>query len=166
MRFIADGMLGKLSRWLRILGYDVEYSNNLGDKELIETARIERRILLTRDFQLFQQASMRGIESFLVEGTVNVEKLAILANRFDLRLEVNVSLSRCPKCNTAIKVIQRERVVGRVPDKALSRYESFWECPNCMKIYWQGSHWQRINQTLLAAEKQKFSSRKRTSTRN
>ena len=153
-------MLGKLARWLRILGYDVEYSNNLGDKELIETAKAEGRVLLTRDLQLFQQASMHGAESFLVEGTEDSEKLAILANRFDLRLQVDVSVSRCPKCNTTINVLPKERVAGRVPEKTFSRYLEFWECPHCKKVYWQGAHWKKINQTLQAAKNRKASLRK------
>ncbi len=135
----------------------MEYSNNLVDKELIKIAKNEGRILLTRDLQLFQQASMHGAESFLVGGANDVEKLAILANRFDLRLEVDVSVSRCPKCNTPITVISKEKVAGKVPEKTFLRYNEFWECPNCKKLYWQGSHWTKINQTLQDAQNRRAS---------
>jgi len=162
LKFIADGMLGKLTRWLRILGYDVEYSSTLSDKELIETAKAEGCILLTRDLQLFQQASMQNAESFFVEGTNETEKLAAMANRFNLKLEVDVSVSRCPKCNTRIGPIPKEKVVSRVPEKTFSRYEEFWECPNCKQVYWQGAHWERINETLKAAQDGKAMLRKHT----
>ena len=145
-------MLGKLARWLRILGYDVEYASKFSDKELVETAKAEGRILLTCDLQLFQQASMHGAKSFLVQGIGEAYRLAVLANRFNLKLEVDVSVSRCPKCNTRVGIIPKERVIGRIPEKTFSRYDEFCECPNCKKVYWQGAHWKKINETLLAAQ--------------
>lgn len=151
MRFVTDGMLGKLTRWLRMLGHDVKYSNKLGDKELIRIARMEHRVLLTRDLELYQQAVAHGVQTFYVNGQGEADKLARLAKRFDLKLEMNVEVSRCPKCNTRIKPVLKERVRGRVPENTFARYEYFWECPGCGQIYWRGSHWDRIEETLRRA---------------
>ena len=159
---MADGMLGKLTRWLRILGYDVAYSTTLSDRELVETAKAEGRVLLTCDLQLFQQASMHGTESFLIEGTTESEKLALLANRFDLKLEADAHISRCPMCNTRINVKPKDQVTGLVPEKTFSRYDEFWECPNCKKLYWQGSHWKKIYQTLQDAQNEEKAMKKQT----
>lgn len=152
LKFIADGMLGKTTRWLRMLGHDIKYSRSLSDKQLIETAKLEGRILLTRDLQLFQRAATQEVESLLVEGANEAEKLAGLAKRFALKLEVDVSVSRCPKCNAEIGPIPKEEVTCRVPKTTFSYYEEFWECPSCKQIYWQGAHWKRINNTLKEAK--------------
>jgi len=153
LRFIADGMLGKITRWLRMLGHDIEYSRSLSDKRLINTAKAEGRILLTRDLELYQQAVTHGIDAFLVEGTTEAEKLANLAKRFNFKLEIDVDVSRCPKCNTRIRSIPKNEVVGRVPEGTFSNYEEFWECPDCGQIYWQGAHWDRIQRTLVEARR-------------
>lgn len=145
-------MLGKLTRWLRMLGQNVEYSKSLGDKQLIEIAKKQRRVLLTRDLRLYQQAMAHGVSAFLVEGTTKAEKLANLAKRFDLTLEVDVTVSRCPKCNTRIKPVLKGKVVNKILQKTSSYYNEFWICPNCEQIYWQGAHWKRIDKTLRNAK--------------
>lgn len=153
LKFIADGMLGKLTRWLRMLGHDVGYSSRaLSDKQLIETVKAEQRVLLTRDLELYKQASMHGAEAFLVEGATEAEKLASLAKRFNLKLEVDVTVSRCPKCNSRIRPVSKDLVTERVPEGTLTNYDEFWECPGCGQVYWQGTHWKRINKTLKDAE--------------
>jgi len=152
MRFVADGMLGRLTRWLRMLGHDVKYSSELGDKKLIEIAKTEGRILLTRDLELYQQATVRGVESFLVEEKREAEKLAALAKRFNFKLEIDMALSRCPKCNAGIRPITKEKVLDRIPEKTASKYEDFWECNNCGQVYWRGAHWKRISEALREAQ--------------
>lgn len=152
LRFVTDGMLGKLTRWLRMLGHDVAYSSSLNDEQLIEIAKGERRVLLTRDLQLYQQATTQGVDSFFVEETTEAKKLAGLAKRFNLKLEIDITTSRCPKCNTQIRLVPKEKVVGRVPKTTASYYHEFWECPGCGQIYWQGAHWKRISKTLREAK--------------
>jgi uncharacterized protein with PIN domain len=151
LKFIADGMLGKLTRWLRILGYNVKYSNKLDDAQLITIAKKERRILLTRDLELFQQAIAKGVDTFYLKGQTEEEKLAELAKRFDLALDVNMATSRCPKCNTRVKPISKEEAADKIEKSTYSYYNEFWECPKCGQIYWQGAHWTRIRKTLEKA---------------
>jgi uncharacterized protein with PIN domain len=146
LKFITDGMLGKLTRWLRMLGHDVEYSRS-------EKAKSEKRILLTSDFKLYQQAMMQGVDAVLVEAATGAEKLADLAKRFNFKLEIDVTVSRCPKCNTKIKPVSKDMVIDRVPKATSTYYNEFWECPKCGQIYWQGAHWKRIEETLKEAKK-------------
>jgi len=152
MRFVADGMLGKLTRWLRMLGHDVEYFKLLEDEELIKVAKSEQMILLTRDLRLYQKAATEGVKAHLVEGRTEYERLAELARKYDFELEIDVSTSRCPKCNSRIKPVRKEEVMERIPESTSKFYNEFWECQNCGKIYWQGSHWKRIDQTLSQAK--------------
>jgi uncharacterized protein with PIN domain len=153
LKFITDGMLGKLTRWLRMLGHDVEYSRSDNDKKLIERAKSEERVLLTRDFNLYQQAATQNVDAVLVESSAGSEKLADLAVRFNFKLEINVSISRCPKCNTRIKPVSKSLIIERVPKATSTYYKEFWECPRCGQVYWQGAHWKRIEQTLKEARK-------------
>lgn len=152
-KFVADGMLGKISRWLRMLGYDVKYSTKFTDEELMKIAKTEGRILLTRDQELFKRADSQNTTTALVEGSSDPETLAKLASLFHLRLDIDVSVSRCPKCNEQIAPALREEVLGKVPEGTLKQYKDFWKCPNCGQIYWQGSHWRRIRETLNSAKK-------------
>jgi uncharacterized protein with PIN domain len=152
MKFIVDGMLGRLARWLRMLGHNVKYSNSLDDVQLLTIARKERRILLTRDFELYQHSTAKAVDSFYVEGEAQEEKLAELAKRFDIKLEIDMATSRCPKCNTKVKPISKGKVSGKVEKSTFDYYNEFWGCPKCGKIYWQGAHWTRIGKTLDAAQ--------------
>jgi hypothetical protein len=153
LKFITDGMLGKLTRWLRMLGCDVEYANDIEDKRLMTLAMKEKRTLLTRDLELFQQAKARGIDTLLVEGRTEVERLACMARKYDFPLEIDVTVSRCPKCNARIRPIARDEVADKVEQATFKFYSEFWACPECGQIYWQGAHWTRIRETLEQAKK-------------
>lgn len=152
LKFVADGMLGKLARWLRMLGHNVKYLSSIGDKQLLKIAKTEHRILLTRDLELYHQAIARGISAVYVEGEDEAEKLAKLARRFGFKLEIDMEKSRCPKCNARIKPIEKEAAKDRVPESTYRYYDTFWECQKCGQIYWQGAHWRRIGETLRKAK--------------
>jgi len=151
LKFLADGMLGKLTRWLRMIGCDVKYFNDLDDKDLISISIKENRVLLTRDIELFRRAVSKGADAFLVEGRDEIEKLAEISKHFNVKLEVNVENSRCPKCNARIYPVSKSKVEGKVPPATFRFYNKFWECPECGQIYWRGSHWKKINRTLVEA---------------
>jgi uncharacterized protein with PIN domain len=159
VKFIADGMLGKLTRWLRMLGHDVKYSNKLDDAELSVIAKKERRVLLTKDLELYQRAIAKGINAFYAEGETEAERLAGLAKRFNISLVIDLKNSRCPRCNTKLRSTSKEKLVGKVEKNTFTYYDDFWKCPKCGQIYWQGAHWGRIRATLEEAEenlKKKF----------
>jgi uncharacterized protein with PIN domain len=152
LRFISNGMLGKLTRWLRILGHNVKYANKLDDSQLITIAKKERRVLLTRDLELYQQATAKGVNTLYVDGKTEAEKLAKLAQRFSIKLEVDLTVSRCPKCDTRVKPVPKEKIADRVEKTTYLHYNEFWECPKCGQVYWQGAHWTRIRKTLETAK--------------
>jgi len=152
VKFVADGMLGKLTRWLRMLGQDVEYSNQMNDSELLETSNKKRKVLLTKDLELYRRAAARNIETFYVEGRNEAEKVAEIAGRFKIPLTINMEKSRCPACNSRIKPIPKKDVEEKVEKNTFAFYNEFWACPKCTKIYWQGAHWGNIQTTLEKAK--------------
>ena len=151
MKFLADGMLGKLARWLRILGYDVIYSVQFNDAELLELVKKDERVLLTKDLELYKRAITRGVDAYYVEGKIESERLAEVAKRYSLQLTIDMIKSYCPVCNTKIAVTPKEHLQGELKKNTFTFYDEFWKCPNCGQIYWQGAHWAQINKTLSQA---------------
>ena len=146
-------MLGKLTRWLRMLGHDVEYTGSMDDRELIQKAKEENRVLLTRDLELYKQTIGKGAEAFLIESPDQTANLASLGERFGFQLQVDVRTSRCPKCNGKIKIVTKASIADKIPSTTSSNYNEFWQCRSCSQIYWRGAHWKRIEKTLDEAKR-------------
>jgi uncharacterized protein with PIN domain len=155
MRFLVDGMLGGLARWLRILGYEVRYDANAKDNDLLTIASDKNMVLLTRDEELYNRAITRKIASALVVGETEEERLAQLATTFGVHLETNMDETRCPECGASLAEKSTSDVADEVPKESLKLYSQFWKCTNknCGKVYWVGSHWKQIRQTLEEATK-------------
>jgi len=155
MRFLVDGMLGGLAKWLRILGYEVRYDASAKDNDLLTIADDESMVLLTRDEELYQRAIARTIASALVVGETEEERLAQMAITFGVHLETNMAETKCPECGASLTEKSKSDVTDKVPKESLKLYDRFWKCTNqnCGKVYWVGSHWKQIRQTLEEARK-------------
>ena len=145
-------MLGKLVRWLRMLGQDTIYSTKLTDMDLIFKAKRENRILITRDYKLYQNSVKHEIQVFYTTSQNKAEVLANLKNRFGIHLDIDMNLSRCPLCNNKLKQITKQKATKKIKQNTLFYYNDFWSCPKCQSIYWQGSHWKAITSTLNEAK--------------
>ena len=121
------------------------------DTKLLAGAKEENRILLTRDFELYQRALGKGVDASYLEGSTSEEKLAELAKRYGIPLEIDMSISRCPKCNSLVKPVPQEKLVETVEKNTFAHYKEFWQCSKCGQIYWQGAHWTRIKKSLETA---------------
>ncbi len=152
VNFLADSMLGKLSRWLRMLGHDVTYNVKLDDSELLELAKKENRVLLTKDLELYHRAIARDIDAYFVEGKSESERLAEIAKRYRLALTLDMEKSHCPVCNTKLVSTPKEQLANELQKNTLTYYDRFWKCPNCGQVYWQGAHWKQISYTISEAQ--------------
>ena len=135
-----------------MLGHDVTYNVQLTDNELLEVAKKETRVLLTKDLELYKRAIAKDIDAFYLEGKSESERLAELAKRYGLTLDVDMEKSHCPICNTKLKATPKEQLSGELEKNTFIYYDKFWKCPNCGQIYWQGAHWKQINNTLKEAQ--------------
>ena len=88
----------------------------------------------------------------MVEEEDEAGKLAGLAGRFGFRLEIDLRVSRCPKCNATIEEVPKEEVADQIPEATSIYYDDFWRCQGCGKVYWRGAHWRRIEKTLEEAK--------------
>lgn len=150
-RFVADAMLGRLARWLRLLGLDCACDSTITDEALVRLALAENRTILTRDRRLPKEWWIEDI--YLVQSEILREQLVDVIQRFGLGSSI-VILSRCSACNRTLNPISSAEVSGRVPPRVFSLQETFFECPGCQRVYWEGSHAARIRafaETLVSA---------------
>ncbi len=131
--FLCDQNLGRLARWLRIMGFDTEYMRTWDD-DAIERARAAGRIFLTRrrDF-----ASDR--QSIVLESDFLKDQLGYLDKRLKLS-EMLQPYSRCSICNASLKCVKAQDVKNLVPEYVSTTRETFVRCPHCLRIYWKGTH--------------------------
>jgi len=134
-------MLGTLARRLRLLGYDTAYARDVEDHSLLVRARAEGRRLLTRDRAL---AARAGPAATLVVATDLDRQVDDLVRALGLAPDPARFLSRCAACNAPVRPAPREEAAGRVPPAVLARHDAFWACDACGRLYWRGTHVERL----------------------
>jgi uncharacterized protein with PIN domain len=136
-KFVLDIHLGKLARYMRMLGFDTFYRNDLKDEEIVHISLTEIRTILTRDVGLLKRGNVT--HGYFVRNTEIEKQLKEVVKRFQLENEIK-EFSRCIECNTLLKPIDKEKIIDQLPPKVRKHYNEFYICPNCSKIYWKGSH--------------------------
>lgn len=144
-KFVVDVMLGSLSRWLRLFGFDTLYSNRLKDSELIRFSLQEERILLTKD-RLLSKSKMLKDVLFVNSEKLEEQLIEVFLYLKDKDFSIPLKSYRCPVCNGEMKVVSKEEVFNKVPDYVVMNMDEFHMCSLCKKIYWQGSHKEKIDE--------------------
>jgi uncharacterized protein with PIN domain len=151
MTFVADCMLGRLAKWLRILGFDVLYLAKADDRELVALARRDGRLLLTRDTGLIERTAKRPNRLFVRSDDWEDQIVQVL-DELELWGDVRPN-SRCIECNVALKPLSRERARNLVTPYVGEHAASFAVCSGCGRVFWQGTHYgdmERKIEKLLA----------------
>ena len=153
MKFICDDNLGKLARWLRILGYDTLFSLDIEDTELVSTALKENRLIISRDNELrrFKSAQKKLL---LLSSTQPLEQLKQVLKKVNLTPEEKNLFTRCLLCNQPLVPIPKSEVEKKVPTFVFKTQENFVYCSSCSKLYWAGTHvknlkWKMIEENLM-----------------
>ena len=144
-RFVVDTMLGRLARWLRAMGYDTLYLGQAEDRRLRELARAEQRVLVTRDRVL---ARLAEPDSCLIRSERVDDQVIEAVQRLALSPDNGDWLSRCLECNGLLEPGSRESVQALVPEHIFATHTDFLRCPGCGRIYWAGSHADRMVERL------------------
>ncbi|MBN1903453.1 Mut7-C RNAse domain-containing protein [Candidatus Sumerlaeota bacterium] len=145
MKFIVDTMLGKLGRWMLFLGYDVLYYRGQSDEGLIQKAKAEGRIIITRDTRLALEREPRN--SFLIKTIHFWEQLRRITEAFPQNFTETL-FSRCSHCGALLEAVKKEEILTQIPEKVREMATDFSRCPSCLHLYWNGTHTLRIIQLL------------------
>lgn len=145
-RFILDVHLGKLAKYLRLFGFDSVLDKDLDDKGIIEKALQEKRIILTRDKLLLRNKLVT--HGYWIRSTVPQLQAKEVVRRFHLA-GIMKPLSRCLECNTFIEPVEKEEIIDRIPQKTRMYYNDFRICRGCNRIYWEGSHYEKMKEFIL-----------------
>jgi uncharacterized protein with PIN domain len=141
LKFILDVHLGRLAKYLRLCGFDTLFSKFYDDREIIETAVAEKRIILTRDRQLLKDK--RVTHGYWIRSQNHNEQLTEVFVRFDLRDRLEL-FTRCITCNTLLEEVSKEEIADRLLADTNRYYSKFTRCPGCDRIYWEGSHYDNM----------------------
>jgi uncharacterized protein len=139
-KFICDVHLGRLARFLRLLGFDTVYRNDLEDDEIIRIARAEQRVALTRDNMIL---SRKTIRSHCPRSIHPDEQITEIISAFVLQNRCR-PFTRCLDCNSEVTPVDKDKVLDRVPPRSGRAMEQFWQCSGCGKIYWRGTHYDKM----------------------
>jgi uncharacterized protein len=145
--FVVDSMLGNLAKKLRILGYDSKYFSSIEDDKLMLIAKNEKRTILTKDEQLTKNAEKQSIDFVLIRGSDESEQIMQINTKIKLgRFVMDTNNSRCISCNGSLQSVEKYRIIGKIPEGVLEREKKFWMCDSCKKIYWEGTHFEKLQE--------------------
>jgi uncharacterized protein len=144
-RFVADGHLGSLTRSLRMLGFDVAYSQHADDRQLLHIMARENRALLTRDRRLLMHSIVQ--HGYCPRSQNADEQTIEVIRRFDL-LGFIAPFTRCLRCNSPLKTVAKADIIEKLEPLTKIHYQQFRRCTGCGQIYWPGSHFEKLGQRI------------------
>ena len=155
MKFLTDRMLGKLTTWLRISGYDTVSIADLnvgGDEDEFMLSNLRERILLTKDKTLYRKCLKEGRKAFLIKSNDIVGQMKELMS---LGVKFQLVMDRCSVCNSELRKPSRDEALEVICREGLSEdmldFE-LWYCEKCKKLYWMGGHWRNMSRFLRRVE--------------
>jgi len=149
-RFVLDVHLGKLAAYLRMVGFDALYRSCCDDAELVRVSVEQRRILLTRDRGLLKHGALT--HGYWLRETDSRRQLGEVVRRFDLHRAMR-PFTRCMACNGVPAEVAKEAAVSQVPPRVAERFDEFRRCPDCGRVYWRGSHYQRMQEWIAGLQR-------------
>jgi len=140
-KFVVDVQLGTLAKYLRMLGLDTCYRNNLKKDEIIKISLQEKRVILTKDKSLLKRNEVT--HGYWIRNKNTEEQILELINRFDLKNEIK-EFSRCLQCNTELITVEKKKIEENLPPIVRQHQNEFYYCKNCDKIFWKGTHYEKM----------------------
>ncbi len=150
MKFLLTREVGRLARWLRILGYDARYEPSVNTSACVLAAITEDRVLVTRN----RRIGRRHAGTIVCLGSDDVKaQLRELGQRLGLCWDASKMFTRCLVCNRPLEAVEKNSVRDRVPEFVFTTQERFHQCPACRRVYWRGTHWGHVTQVLEEIQK-------------
>jgi len=149
IKFFADNNVGKLAKWLRMMGYDTLFFNGSDDSHMIAIALAEGRVILTRDTQIMRRRVVTSgqLKAILIQGDKPEQQMRQVIDSLNLDCQFR-PFTICLECNQPLVPRTREQVKDLVPPYVFQTQVQYVECPTCHRIYWRGTHWQAMTKKL------------------
>ena len=141
-KFVVDEHLGKLARYLRVFGFDIYYKINYDRDDLVKISLNEKRTILTKDKTVLKRSDVT--HGYFVRNVEIVNQVKEIIRRFDLQKDIN-EFTRCLDCNSLLQPVAKNKIIDQIPPKVAEWQDTFLRCSICNKIYWQGTHHQKMN---------------------
>ena len=148
-RFIVDSNVGKLAKWLRMMGYDALFFEGSDDAQIVTIATTENRVILTRDTQIMMRRLVANgtLKAILIQSDEPEQQMRQVMDTLKLDCQFQ-PFSICLECNQPLVERSKEELKERVPPYVFQTQSQYMECPNCHRIYWKGTHWQAMTRKL------------------
>ena len=149
LKFIVDNNVGKLAKWLRIMGYDALFFNGSDDSHMVATALAEGRVILTRDTQIMRRRVVASgqLKVILIKSDEPEQQMRQVIETLKLDCQLR-PFTICLECNQPLLERSKQQVKDMVPPYVFQTQSQYMECPVCHRIYWRGTHWQAMNRKL------------------
>jgi uncharacterized protein with PIN domain len=148
-KFIVDCNVGKLAKWLRLMGYDARFFNGTDDSQLVATALAEGRVILSRDTRIMERRVITSgkLKAILIQSDKPQLQIRQVIDALDLDTNFR-PFTICLECNQALEERKKDEVKELVPPYVFKTQSQFMQCPTCKRIYWRGTHWQSMGKRL------------------
>lgn len=150
-RYVLDVHLGTLAKYMRMLGLDAFYATDLSDNDIARIAQEEQRVVLTRDVGLLKQKTV--VWGYWLRSQNTMEQLSEVIRRYNLWSSFS-PFARCLACNVQVRQVPKQEVLDELPPKTRLYFDEFYRCPSCCRIYWKGSHFERMEQYIRLIREQ------------
>ncbi len=149
MKFIVDNNVGKLAKWLRMMGYDALFFDGSDDSQMVATALAEGRVILTRDTQIMRRGVVTSgrLKAILLQSEEPERQMQQVIETLNLGYRFRL-FTICLECNQPLEERSKHEVQDRVPPYVFQNQSQYRECPACHRIYWRGTHWQAMTKSL------------------
>jgi hypothetical protein len=149
LKFIVDNNVGKLAKWLRIMGYDAQFFNGSNDSRMVAIALAEERVILTRDTQIMKRRVVTSgrLKAILIQSDEPERQMHQVIDSLHLDCR-SKPFTICLECNQPLSEKSKQEVKDLVPPYVFQTQNQYMECPSCHRIYWRGTHWQRMTEKL------------------
>ncbi|MCK5242206.1 Mut7-C ubiquitin/RNAse domain-containing protein [bacterium] len=151
-KFVLDCHLGKLARYLRLLGFDTVYKKHFPDENVVEIGVQEKRIILTRDRGILKHKTVKL--GYCLRSTVSLSQVQEIMDHYNLRTRIR-PFCRCLECNGRVLRVAKKTIEAQLPPKTKEYYQNFYQCRDCKRIYWQGSHYGKLLKLVNRFKKNK-----------
>jgi uncharacterized protein with PIN domain len=142
-------MFGNVARKLQLLGYDSKYDSDFGDSKILEIAKNEKRVIISKDRELIIRSKKQGIPSVYVTKEDEIGQFLEILEHIPLKINtISGDSARCIKCNFTTSRIKKSKIAKKIPEKVLEFNEKFWKCDKCDQIYWEGTQIKKLQEFL------------------